>query len=610
MTTTNKRISVSELDFDLIKTNLKEFLKGQSEFQDYDFEGSALAVLIDLLAYNTHYNSVYTNLAVNEMFLDSAAKRSSVVSLAKMLGYTPISAKCARAIVDLRILAPTSSPSVVTLPDRQPFTTSVDGTSYTFYNIGAVTTYRSPEGNYTFNDLEIVEGTPLQYKYTASDGLKYVIPNKDVDLSTLTVRVQETASSDISEVYNLADNLLTITDQSKIYFVKEIDDGLYEIYFGNGTIGQKIPNGSVVTFNYFVSTLDKPNNAFNFTYGGLPLLGSNLTPITVQPAAGGDSAEDIDSIKFHAPRSYAAQNRAVTVEDYRVLIDNILQDTDTVTVWGGENNTPPVYGKTFICVKPTSASRLTSLQKEALVTALQQKNVVSITPEVVDPEYLLLNIETSVYYNPRNTTKTLSQLATSVKDAIYAYDDQQLKSFDSILRFSKLMNAIDTADASIVNNTTKLTITREIEPKFNISAEYKINLINPISQIGNKSGDVISTNGFFIPTSTRVHYLDDDGEGNIRMFYRDNNFEKVIVNPTIGTVNYSAGYIVIRNLNIYALQSSDFLLTVRPESYDVVSALNQIVQVNRDTLVVNIIADKTSSGDTDAGYNYKFSSIT
>lgn len=610
MTTNNKRISVSELDFDLIKTNLKNFLKGQSEFQDYDFEGSALSVLIDLLAYNTHYNAIYTNLAVNEMFLDSASKRSSVVSIAKMLGYVPQSAKCSRAIVDLSIMAPTSSPAVVTLPNKQPFTTTVDGTTYTFYNIGDVTTYRSPENTYTFTDLEIVEGTPLQYKYTAAEGTRYIIPNKDVDLSTLTVRIQETPSSDVSEVYNLAENLLTITESTKIYFVKEIDDGLYEVYFGNGTIGAAIPNGSVITFNYFVSTLDKPNGAFNFTYGGVSLLSSNLSPVTTQPAAGGKAAEDIDSIKFHAPRVYAAQNRAVTVEDYRVLVDNILQDLDTVTVWGGENNTPPVYGKTFICVKPQSASRLTKTQKDFLISSLQQRNVVAVTPEIVDPEYLLLNIETTVYYNPRNTTKTLSQLETAVKDAIYAYDDANLQGFDSILRFSKFTNSIDNADTSIVSNITKLTITREIQTKFNISAEYKINLINPISQIGNKSGDVISTNGFFIPTSTRVHYLDDDGEGNIRLYYRDTSFNKVIVNPTIGTVDYAAGYIVISNLNIYALQSSDFLLTVKPSSYDVVSALNQIVQVSRENLVVNIVADKTASGDLEAGYNYTFSSIT
>lgn len=610
MTTNNKRISVSELDFDLIKTNLKNFLKGQSEFQDYDFEGSALSVLIDLLAYNTHYNAIYTNLAVNEMFLDSASKRSSVVSIAKMLGYVPQSAKCSRAIVDLSIMAPTSSPAVVTLPNKQPFTTTVDGTTYTFYNIGDVTTYRSPENTYTFTDLEIVEGTPLQYKYTAAEGTRYIIPNKDVDLSTLTVRIQETPSSDVSEVYNLAENLLTITESTKIYFVKEIDDGLYEVYFGNGTIGAAIPNGSVITFNYFVSTLDKPNGAFNFTYGGVSLLSSNLSPVTTQPAAGGKAAEDIDSIKFHAPRVYAAQNRAVTVEDYRVLVDNILQDLDTVTVWGGENNTPPVYGKTFICVKPQSASRLTKTQKDFLISSLQQRNVVAVTPEIVDPEYLLLNIETTVYYNPRNTTKTLSQLETAVKDAIYAYDDANLQGFDSILRFSKFTNSIDNADNSIVSNITKLTITREIQTKFNISAEYKINLINPISQIGNKSGDVISTNGFFIPTSTRVHYLDDDGEGNIRLYYRDTSFNKVIVNPTIGTVDYAAGYIVISNLNIYALQSSDFLLTVKPSSYDVVSALNQIVQVSRENLVVNIVADKTASGDLEAGYNYTFSSIT
>jgi hypothetical protein len=237
MATNNKRIQVSELDFDTIKENLKTFLRGQSEFSDYDFEGSGLSVLLDVLAYNTHYNALYTNLAVNEMFLDSASKRASVVSLAKMLGYVPRSAKCATAIVNATISAPTSSPEVVTLPANQPFTTSIDGQSYTFYNRSPQTVALSSNGTYSFTNLILTEGTPLQFKYTVAPGVRYIVPNANVDVSTITVSVQETSSSDIYVNYTLAENLTDINSATRVYFIKEIDDGLYEITFGNGVLG-------------------------------------------------------------------------------------------------------------------------------------------------------------------------------------------------------------------------------------------------------------------------------------------------------------------------------------------------------------------------------------
>ena len=609
MATNNKRISVAELDFDAIKSNLKTYLKGQSEFQDYDFEGSAMSVLLDILAYNTHYNGIYTNLATNEIFLDSASKRVNVVSLAKMLGYTPKSALSARALVDLTIISPATQPSVVTLPANQPFTTIIDNKTYTFYNRSAQTVSLNTQGNYTFTNVELVEGTPLTYRYNVTEGQRFIIPNPNVDLSTLKVNVKESPASDQSDVYTRVEDLVVASDTSKIYFIKEIDDNLYEVYFGNDIIGRRLETGNVVTLEYFVSSLEEPNGAFNFSYGGVTLLGSNLSIVTKEVASGGSTAEDISSIKFNAPRLYASQNRAVTTEDYRVLVNMFYPDAETIMVWGGEDNTPKVYGKTFICVKPKSALKLTNIQKEFLVSSLQKKNVVSITPEIVDPEYLDINLETTVYYNDRLTSKTVSQIETIVKDVIFDYDETELQKFDGILRFSKLSSVIDSSDPSISNNISKLTITKTVEPKFNINAQYTVNIINPVSQAGNKLGDVFSSTGFYIPTSTRIHYLDDDESGNIRLFYRDNNFEKVVVNPTIGTIDYSKGLIIIKNLNISALADPLFQFTFIPDSYDVVSALNQIVQISRENLVVNVISDRTTSGDIEAGYNYKFTSI-
>jgi hypothetical protein len=603
----NKRISVAELDFDAIKQNIKNYMAGQTQFQDYDFEGSGLAILLDLLAYNTHYNGIYTNLAVNEMFLDSASKRSSVVSHAKSLGYTPQSATCARAKVNVAVSAPSNPPAVATLPSNQPFTTIVDNVSYTFYNSGAVTAGRNSEGVYLFEDIELIEGTPLTYTYTVNTGTRFIIPNQNVDISTLVVKVKETSGSDIFEIYSPTSDLITASETSKVYFIKEIDDGLYEVYFGNNLVGKKLDNGNAVVFEYFVSSLAAPNNASVFTYGGSNIVGTNVSVITTQVAINGSAPEDIDTIKYNAPRFYASQNRAVTPEDYKVLISKILPNVDTVMVWGGEDNTPKVYGKTFICIKPTDSERLTSAQKEFLLTALDKRNIVSITPELVDAEYLDIILETNVYYNDRETSKTISQLQTLVKQAVFDYDDAELGKFDGVLRFSKLVAAIDAADPSVVNNITKLLIARSVRAKFNSNAEYVINLINPIAKTVDGS---LSSTGFLIPGSARVYYLDEDGKGNVRMYYLDSSQAKVIANPTIGTIDYAAGIINIKNLNIVALNESIFELRIVPASYDVVSALNQIVQVSRAELVVNMIADKTANGDLQAGYNYTFTSIT
>ena len=610
ITTNSKRMKVSELDFDTIKTNLKTFLKAQSEFSDYDFEGSGLSVLIDLLAYNTHYNGVYTNLAVNEMFLDSASKRASVVSLSKMLGYTPRSAVCARAIVNASIAAPTSSPAVATLNAQQPFLTSIDGVSYVFYNLEDVTTARSTAGNYTFSNLTLVEGTPLSFKYTVATGVRYIIPNANIDISTLSIQVQSSSTSDIYETFTRAEDLTAVTETTKVYFLKEIDDGLYEITFGNGVLGTAVSNGNVVTINYFVSSLEEPNSANIFTYNGSSVLGSNLSVTTVSPAINGSASEDLDSIKFNAPRLFAAQNRAVTPDDYKALIYSKFPAAQTVSVWGGEDNNPPVYGKTYICIKPKDATKLTNQQKETIANEiLTPRSVVSITPEIVDPEYFNIKVTSFVHYNPKETGKTAAQIETIVKNAILAYDTNELQKFDGVLRYTKLTGIIDQSDPSIVNNITRLMVRHPHTPQYGVNAQYVLNLINPISQDGGKQGEVFASTGFYIPGSTQVHYLDDDSVGNIRLYYLNSNLDKVFVNRTQGTINYELGLILVRALNIVSLEGAFFEWQVKPESYDIVSALNQIVQIDPTLLDVTAIADNTANGDLGAGYNYQFNSI-
>lgn len=604
----NKRIKVNDLDFDTIKDNLKNFLSSQEQFQDYDFDGSSFSILLDVLAYNTHYNAIYTNLSVNEMFLDSASKRSSVVSLAKMLGYTPTSAACAKVTVNATITAPTRNPEVVTLPAGQPFLTSIDGVSYTFYNTSDVTTVAAG-GFYTFNDVQLIEGVPLIYNYYVRAGQKYIIPNANVDLTTLKVKVRDNATDDSFIVYTPADSLTSLDSTTKSYFVKELDDGLYEIYFGDGVIGYAPQEGNYITLEYFVSSLSGPNGANTFSYAGTAILDSGLTVVATGPAQGGAAPESIEQIKFNAPKLFAAQNRAVTTEDYKALIYKNFPQADSIVVWGGEDNDPPIYGKTFICIKPTDANKLTETQKDFIKTnIIAPKSIVSITPEFVDPEYFNVQVSVTAYYNAKISDKTPAQLETIIRETIYDYDNTYLKRFDGVLRYSQLVGLIDNCDTAIVNNTTKVLVRREFTPRYNISSEYKLNMINPIYQSTIPDESILST-GFYIPNSANVHYIDDDGQGNLRLFYFDANQNKFIVNPTIGTVNYGSGTLIVRNLTITSMAESKFELVLKPESYDVVTAYNQIVQIDRQYLSVNVINDMTAAGSNQAGKNYVFTSI-
>jgi hypothetical protein len=604
----NKRINVTELDFDGIKGNLKNFLKGQTEFQDYDFEGSAMSVLIDVLAYNTHYNALYNNMSINEMFLDSARKRNSVVSISKMLGYSPRSATCSQATVNIVVSGGTSSPGNLSLPSYSPFTSSINGKTYTFYTQGTITVNRVAN-SYTFADVSIIEGTPLSYQYNVSAGTRYVIPNLGIDLATLKVRVQENSSSNVYETWYKAGELVDIDNSTLAYWTKEIDDGLYELTFGDDNLGKALEAGNVVHLDYFVSSLEAPNGARSFTYNGSTLIsGATVAITTNDPANNGADREDTESIRFNAPRSYAAQNRAVTPDDYKALIYSAVPEAQSVTVWGGEDNDPPVYGKTYICVKPRNASKLTSIQKANIIsTVLGKRGVVSVIPEIVDPEYINIALHVTVYYNEQTTTKTSDEIASRVRTAVMEYNNTDLQTFDGVFRFSKLSKLIDETDTSIVNNITTVLLRRQLTPRYNVRAQYILNLINPILSTGLPE-NAFSSTGFYISGSDQVHYLDDDGVKYVRLWRYGDNGIKIIVDNQLGTIDYAKGYVDIRNLNIVALADIDLEISIRPLSNDVVSALTQIAEIATDHLYITAIADKTASGDLRGGYNYTFAS--
>ena len=611
----SKRIQVSELDFDQIKANLKTYLRDQPEFTDYDFEGSGLSVLLDVLAYNTHYNALYQNFTVNEMFLDSAGKRNSVVSRAKELGYTPYSSTCAEAAIDVTFTSVSGNPPTLTLPKFSSFITTVDNITYTFYTREEVTI--TPNPGYVFSDLVIKEGTPVTFKYTAAAGARYMVPNSNVDMSTLTVRVQESSQSTVFHTYTRADSILNVTGSDRVYFVKEIENQLYELKFGDGLLGLELPNGSVVHMEYLVTNGPKVNGAKVFTYTGMLATIAVASVFLKNAAYKGADIESIASIKFNAPKAYTAQNRAVTADDYQSLIYNNFTAAQSVAVWGGEDNVPPVYGKTFICVKPQGADVLSIVQKNEIIKdILGSRNVVSITPEIIDPEYINIALTTTVYYNDRETPRSPSEISSLVSSTILDYNENDLQKFDGVFRFSKLSRLIDNTEPAIVNNISTILLHVSLLPRYNIYAEYIVNIINPI-YTEHVAENAVSSHGFYIPNSTEIHYLQDDGIGNIQLF-RHNNSElgmqagnttnHIVVNPTIGTVDYATGYIKIQNLNITALAESEFNLIIKPQSNDVVSAFHQIARIEPSRMTITAIPDTTSNGNLRAGQNYVFTS--
>ena len=592
---TNKKIQTTELDFDGIKQNLKTYLQGQSEFSDYDFDGSGLSILLDVLAYNTHYNALYTNLAINEAFLESASKRSSVVSKAKELGYTPNSAKCATAVVGVTFINNSlNAPSFAEIPRYSTFSSNINGSTYTFYTTESHVAQRS-NNQYIFNNIEIKEGTYLEFRYTISAGTKIVIPNTNVDISTLRVYVQDDVESSTITTFNLADTIVNVGSTDPIYFIKELDNGLYEIEFGNGVVGKALSVGNIVDITYIVCNADAPNGAASFSYNG-PLPGSSEAFVNTQTIAiGGGAAESIDSIKWNAPRMYAAQNRAVTADDYRVLINSMYPGIKSISVWGGESNNPPVYGKVFIAIVPNDGGVLEQADKDYILDdIINPRKALSVTPEFVDPEYIKIGLDVSFYYDPQMTTRNANDIASLVLQVLQDYNTTSLNTFGGVFKHSRLSTLIDQAEPSITSNITTVKLYKEIIPIFDTSATYNIQLSNPIYNSGVPEESISST-GFYCTDSEELCFIEDvpvpnSTTGNLALFYVNNSSQKIIV-KTVGTVDYLSGTISIVNLTITGLLSTPLTVIIAPQSYDVVAARQQFAIIDFDFVTVTPVAD-------------------
>ena len=472
------RLNVTELDFDSIKTSLRTFLRQQTEFQDYDFEGAGLSVLLDILAYNTHYNAYYLNMIANEAFLDSASLRNSVVSHAKRVGYTPRSVRAPRAIVTVNVATSSANAGSLTIPSGYAFSSSqLDGVSYNFVTIESNTTTTKVANNFIFTNVPIYQGQLVSYGYTNSISSNpkqtFTIPDANIDTSTLKVSVTQSSSNTETAVYDLSTNALTVDSNSEVYYLQEGKGGEYEIYFGDDVLGKKIPDGGIISIEYLITDSAASNKANSFvssvSIGGFSTIYVN----SILAAAGGTQRESVDSIKFAAPLSLLSQNRAVTKNDYIKLILQNYPSFEAVNVWGGEENDPPVYGKVFISAKPKLGFEVSDTEKDFVKnTILKPISVLTITPEIVDIDYNYLKIEANVFYNKSKMSLNDSELKAALKTVIQNYTDTNLNQFNSYFRFSGLETTIDDFNRAIISNEVTLFVAKKFRPDLINSDNY------------------------------------------------------------------------------------------------------------------------------------------
>ena len=541
------RLRVTELDFDTIKLNLKTFLNQQSQFTDYDFEGSGLNVLLDILAYNTHYNAYYLNMVANESFLDSALLRDSVVSHAKTLGYLPHSMKAPNATINFLVNAPTSTDGTLTIPAGYSFLSNqIDSKVYNFVVLED-TTVTKANNSYYFENLDISEGQLITYSFnhnqTTNPKQTFTLPDNDIDTTSIKVGVSPTSTTTDIAVYNLVTDILDITNDSEVYYLQETKNGQYQIYFGNGVIGKTLPDGAVVSVTYLVTNGISANKANNFV-GALTLtdsLNETLTNFTVTPvsaASGGAERETVDDIKFGSAAQFATQNRLITTKDYESYIRKNYPSIDSISVWGGEEETPRAYGKVFVSLKPKEDYYISETEKRRILTEIiAPKAIVSVETIIRDPEYLYLLVSNYVQYNKNKTTQNAEGIKNSIKNSILLYNQTFLNKFGATFVLSKLQDSIDGVDLNaILGSETILRLQKRFEPDLTISASYVINF-NSVLHRGTLTNRMTSTEfDVFDRTGTRRTVILEEvpqsytGVSSIQVTNRGAGF---ITNPTV-----------------------------------------------------------------------------
>lgn len=561
MAASNSNIQISNVDFDSIKNNLRTFLQGQSTFQDYDFEGSGLAVLLDLMAYNTHYNAYYLNMVANEMFMDTAALRSSVVSHAKLLNYTPHSATAPSAVINIK--ANEVKDASVSIPTFTKFSSeAIDGTNYTFVTKNT-STKPVINGTASFDNVEIIQGEPIALTYVVNVSTNpkqiFEIADPNIDTATLTVRVQKSTTDSTLSTYNLADDILLLDNNSEVYFLQEGLNGNYEIYFGDNILGKYLSDGNVILINYISTSGNMAAGANNFVL--LDVVGSSNTVVyPVSAASSGGAKESIDSIKFQAPKSYSAQNRAVSYEDYITAVqqNKLGFAIDSVNVWGGEDNSPPAYGQVFISVKPKGGYYLTDNQKNRLRDdVVKPISVVTVQPTMLDPDYTYLKITANVLYDQKKTILTASQMQSAIIASIQSFADASLNSFNSTFSLSDLTNAIQSTSPSIISNDSVIKVQKKFYPTIGVSKQYVLNYGIPLNRSVFETGITSNPSLQYYTTGSDIMLLNDvyleetpfptSGIDSINILNPGYNYTQVPIVQILGDGNGATAHAVVKN---------------------------------------------------------------
>lgn len=596
-------IKYTELDFQLIKENLKTFLKSQDKFKDYNFDASSISMLLDVLAYNTGYNAFYLNMLASEMFLDSASLRESVISRAKHLGYVPRSVRTCRAVVDYEIFfsGGTNIPGNLILFDTQEFYSDVDGIRYTFYPSESTVFTKIAENRYKITNLELIEGKRFTHQYVVDNNApmkqRFVIPNENCDTSTLKVSVKDSTASSNIKVYTFNDDILSATENDLYYYIQQYDSSLFEVMFGDGIIGKKPDSGNVVVLDYITSSGDAATGAKIFRTGALigngNLSGNPKDSFTIKIEAGGYADEEsIESIKLLAPNSYDAQNRAVTKNDYETLIKRDVSLVDYVRVWGGEENDPPEFGKVFCAIKPKTGDTLNLEDKTRVVnTFIKPRNLVTVDVVIVDPELIRLTLTCLVNYNSNKTQLSSDAIKSLVLDSIKKYRTENILGFDSDFRYSVYSRYVDNADVSIVSNTSEVNIKYRVIPNLGIKNSFEIQLNNQIDT-GDISNGISSVKSSTFLYNTSLAYLADDGKGNISVyFFSQNSLSRVPIENNVGKVNYETGKITITNLLVSAISDSinyiDFMII--PKVYDIIALRSQLLLIEDSDINITVV---------------------
>ena len=571
---------VANLDFENIKTQLKEYLRSQNDFTDYDFEGSALATLIDTLAYNTYYTAFNTNMVVNELFIDSATLRDNVVALAKQLGYRPKSATSPTAYISFTITYTNATTDTeLSLKQGTGFISNYDNVVYNYVSLTDVKA-QVINNVATFNNVPIREGTVLTNTFTvntASKSQRFILDNPNIDSNTVTVRVYPGGGT-FNEPYLLADNILGVDGTSKVFFLDEIEDQRYEILMGDGVLGKKLDNNTRIDVSYLTTSGPESNGVKSFIFSGVLENENGVSPnaftttiLSSVASSGGEEIESTKKIKYTAPKAYGTQDRAVTANDYEAIVRQVYPATSDIIIFGGEDQVPPEYGKVFISLKPTDASYLTSLTKSQIIADLKKYVVASVEPRIVDPSILFVEMSSKIYYNSGMTDQTPANIRDKVISSIQTYiDESDTEKFNGKFRYSKFVGVIDDADVSINSNLTSLTMRKDFYPQLNSTFYYEVCFQNAFDS--DCDDPVLSSTGFRVTEYPNFDVYVEDRSGKIVLYRLDNvTGEKVVLDSDIGDIDYVKGELKMYALTIIKGSFFDnrISLKVKPLSNDI-----------------------------------------